>query len=289
MKTLLYEIYYQTKLYMRAKETIFWNFAFPVFMLIIFGFVFRQNKPISLKVGVVNLDQSIGSREFVKGLYRVPNFKLSEGDSAALFSRLKNRKLDYVLLFPKGFTKEIGQNRARFLIYKSDPSPIVQQIAMSIFKDVVYRANRVVTKAAEPISFKEIEIKSREKRMRYVDYFLPGLIAMIVISTGLFTIGIAITGYREKQVLRRLKVTPLPAGVFFAGQVVSRCFLVLFQALLLMFFGLVLFHTHFAGNWPVFLLVLSLGILSFVSLGFAISSFSRKTETAVMVSNAVFF
>ncbi len=117
---------------------------------------------------------------------------------------------------------------------------------------------------------------------------VPDIAALSVLSTGLFSIGVAITEQRKEGTLKTYLASPLSKGTYLAGQIIDRV-LVLFVGNLVM--GLV---AGFAYDlWPpgspvliapVFLLV----IATMLALGFALSSRMRSVETAGL-SSAVLF
>lgn len=117
---------------------------------------------------------------------------------------------------------------------------------------------------------------------------VPDVAALSVLSTGLFSIGVAITEQRKEGTLKTYLASPLSKGTYLAGQIIDRV-LVLFVGNLVM----VLVAGFVYGLWPsgspaliapVFILV----IATMLALGFALSSRMRSVETAGL-SSAVLF
>jgi ABC-2 type transport system permease protein len=125
--------------------------------------------------------------------------------------------------------------------------------------------------------------------VRYVDFLLPGIIAMAVMTTCIISTAIDIVSDRDKGIFRRLFVTPLPRSVFLGGKILHRYVIVLLQTGLLILVAAVFFGVRMDGNYLVFWLLLTVGMFSFLSIGFLISSFLRKTESAQPVSMITFF
>ena len=63
--------------------------------------------------------------------------------------------------------------------------------------------------------------------IRYVDWFLPGILGMNIMFACLFGVGFVIVRYRKNGFLKRLKATPLGAFQFSFAQLVSRLLLVM--------------------------------------------------------------
>ena len=119
-----------------------------------------------------------------------------------------------------------------------------------------------------------------------VDYFLPGLIAMGLMSVSFQTLGVSIATEREYGMLRRLRGTPMPPGAYFVGKTILVLFLALGQVVLLLtvarlFFGATLPSTVEA--WATIAWVFVLGTVACSLLGIAVSSLARTPQAASVV------
>ena len=111
-------------------------------------------------------------------------------------------------------------------------------------------------------------------------FLVPGIIGAQVLSSGFWGVGVMLATFREKQLLRRVYITPMPAWVFFASLVTYRVALLAAQAIILITVGALLFHVRISGNPLQILAVLMLGTATFVSLGTIIGALARTTESA---------
>ena len=93
--------------------------------------------------------------------------------------------------------------------------------------------------------------------------------------------------FREKKVLRRIYLTPLPAWVFFAALVLYRMTLLALQAAILAAVGALVFHVRVIGNPIEILTILALGAATFVSLGAVIGALVRSTESANNIASVL--
>ncbi len=116
-------------------------------------------------------------------------------------------------------------------------------------------------------------------------FLVPGIIGAQVLSSGFWGVGVMLATFREKHLLRRVYLTPMPAGVFFASLVAYRVALLATQAIILGTVGTLIFHVHITGNPLVILAVLILGTATFVSLGTIIGALARTTESANNVAS----
>lgn len=111
-------------------------------------------------------------------------------------------------------------------------------------------------------------------------FLVPGIIGAQVLSSGFWGVGVMLATFREKHLLRRIYITPMPAWIFFAALVAYRVVLLAAQAVLLIAAGALLFHVRIIGNPIEILAVLLLGTATFVSLGTIIGALARTTESA---------
>ena len=116
-------------------------------------------------------------------------------------------------------------------------------------------------------------------------FLVPGIIGAQVLSSGFWGVGVMLATFREKHLLRRVYITPMPPWVFFASLVVYRMALLAAQAVILVAVGALVFHVQITGNPLAILAVLLLGTATFVSLGTIIGALARTTESANNVAS----
>ncbi|GAC1658870.1 MAG: ABC transporter permease [Candidatus Elarobacter sp.] len=116
-------------------------------------------------------------------------------------------------------------------------------------------------------------------------FLVPGIIGAQVLSSGFWGVGVMLATFREKHLLRRVYLTPMPPWVFFASLVVYRMALLAAQAVILIAVGALVFHVHIVGNPLAILAILLLGTATFVSLGTIIGALARTTESANNVAS----
>ncbi|MFE3460221.1 ABC transporter permease [Nocardiopsis aegyptia] len=119
--------------------------------------------------------------------------------------------------------------------------------------------------------------------MPAVDFYLPGLIAMGLMSVSFQTLGTGIAVERDRGGLRRLRGTPMPPTAYFLGKTVLVLVLALAQLVLLLGVA-VLVHgaamPRDAAAWGTLAWVFLLGTVAGALLGTAVSSLARNARTA---------
>jgi len=127
------------------------------------------------------------------------------------------------------------------------------------------------------------------KSFKYIDFLVPGIVAMSLMTVGIYGISGTFVAYRERGVLRRLKATPMPLGSFIGSRVLMQLFVSLIQAGLVLATGSLLFHVNVggAGTWARVGVLAIIGSASFVTIGFFVASVSKNIEIAAALGNVI--
>ncbi len=121
----------------------------------------------------------------------------------------------------------------------------------------------------------------------YSTYLLPGIIAMTIMQTGIFTLAYWLIDMRERGVIKRFMVTPLSTWELIGSLVTTRLLLMLVQVVILVFIGIHYFGAVAQGNYLNIALVSLLGGIVFLNVGFLISNFARNYEEASPITATV--
>jgi ABC-2 type transport system permease protein len=122
-----------------------------------------------------------------------------------------------------------------------------------------------------------------------VDVSVPAYTAMIIGTTGIMSLSITMSAYREKGILRRLRATPLRPQIILVAQVVVIFMMTVAGMLLLILAGKLVYNLRFDGNPISVALAFILGSLSFFSLGFVLASVMPTARTAQVVGMVIFY
>ena len=71
---------------------------------------------------------------------------------------------------------------------------------------------------------------------------------MAIAQSAAFGVAFSLVAWREKGMLRRLRLTPLPLREFATGRILFHLMIALIQAVILLTVGRVLFGVHLVGN-----------------------------------------
>ncbi len=123
---------------------------------------------------------------------------------------------------------------------------------------------------------------------RPIDFLLPGMLALAVMSTGLVGLSIR-TGYeRSYGVLKRLGSTPLTRSQLLMAKIVSVVAVDMIDIVILIAIAYFMFDWHPTGALPLAIFALLLGIATFSSFGLMLAG-SFRAETTLATANTLFF
>jgi ABC-2 type transport system permease protein len=124
----------------------------------------------------------------------------------------------------------------------------------------------------------------------FTQYFVTGMIATGLLTVGFQSLAIQIPIERDRGVLKRLRGTPMPPWVYFAGKVIMVVAVGAAETLLLLLVAVGLFDLTLpstASAWWTFTWVCLLGITACTLCGIAFSSLARTGRSAPAVVTPV--
>ena len=117
---------------------------------------------------------------------------------------------------------------------------------------------------------------------------VPGIAGMSVMSTTFTALAYNLTFLREQGVLKRMRGTPLPSGVFLGGLALNAVTNAAIQIGIVVVAGRVFFNLGWPPDGLELVVFVALGVICFAALGVALSHAIPNFESAPAVVNAVF-
>lgn len=281
MKSLRYMILANFKMTLRNRTALFWNLAFPAIFIVLFGFLLTMDVS-AFDVGVAGEEGSPLATELVTELQRSEAFEVTSGAVDSELEALSEGDRAVVIVFSESAD---GQVQADLYYDQSDPQ--MGEIALRSVQQFLNEVNLAALGEDRPVnvSVEAVEASS----LRYIDFLVPGILAMSIMNSGMIGLATVFVNYREKGILRRIKATPFPLSSFITARIISQVVVAVIQAMVLILLGMLLFDLQIDGNMLSVVLMVTLGAMAFLSLGFVISSFARNGEAAASLSNALSF
>ncbi|WP_030179734.1 ABC transporter permease [Streptomyces sp. NRRL S-813] len=125
--------------------------------------------------------------------------------------------------------------------------------------------------------------------LRPVDAYTPIAVLIALIMSGVQSLPQALTGHRERGILRRMRLTPVRPSTLLSSQMVVQGTVALASALLALAVGRLAFGVRLPEQPAGYLLALLLATAAALALGSVVSALSRTTKVAGAIGSAVFF
>ena len=248
----------RNKEFIRDRSSLSWNIMMPVLIVIGFAFTFSGDFTDQYKVGIYSDGQNTSSASAFLDTRYIEFVTITDTEKAII--SVQRHQLDMLLNF---------ENNEYWINNESPGGYLVEKILLS-------SADNLLKK--KTINGKEI---------RYVDWVIPGILAMNMMFSALFGVGYVIVRYRKNGMLKRLKATPVTAFEYLGVQIVSRMLLIIFVTAFVFyatnfFIGYAMFGSHLS-----LFLVFALGGISLISLSLIVAARTTSEETAGGLLNLI--
>jgi ABC-2 type transport system permease protein len=121
----------------------------------------------------------------------------------------------------------------------------------------------------------------------YASFLIAGGIGMVVTSAAFQNLSAALARQRDVGILKRVGGTPLRVRTLVGAKVLVAAAVILAQTAVLITVNVILFQARLGGNLFSMLVVLTLGIVTFSTMGIALAGFCRNAEVAAAAGVAV--
>ena len=276
------------KMTYRERIAIFWMFLYPLLLMLLLGAIFGRSGQANINLGVVDLDRSPITSGVMGALKSIKAFTVQTGNENKLKNDLNNGNLNAVLVLNNGFYDSVKSGKpGSATIFVDQSSQTVADITYSAVSQVLDKIAQGMAQTPTLIEVQKKSVTSNE--LSYVDYVVPGILAMTLMTSGLLGLSLEFVNYREKGILRRIKVSPLPLSRFLGSELVAALIMAIIQAVVLLSVGKLVFKIHIRGNYLYMAALVIIGAAAFLAAGFLIASLTKSFKTAQMASNAIAF
>ncbi|HSD64396.1 MAG TPA: ABC transporter permease, partial [Ignavibacteriaceae bacterium] len=231
------------KTLMRQPAVLFWGIVFPILMALGLGLAFTQKMDTVHKIAVVSDQKDISAdssnvfEQFL--LNRTEKVKDNKGGKSEYKITLRDKKLgnntyifqrstdkDATVMLKRGEINLIIEQKGNKTEYHFDPVNSDAQLTYLNLSRVINSRNNQVQTSRENIEPLTL------KGTRYIDFFIPGLIAMGIMMSSVWGLGYGIIETRSKKLLRRMIATPMKKSYFLISLITVRSIMNFIEAAL---------------------------------------------------------
>jgi len=282
------------KIFCREKTTMFFTITFPILLILVFGTIFVDQDKVSFDLCLQDLDQTETSAEIAKALALTGKFKIIVVDpaiDAAQYARKNGVNL--VLVIPKDYERSYTQylqlddpNAFVTIKYIYDPSSSSVLTKIQILEMVFAKLNQGLSGKPPFVRTEETSIHTR--KYRFIDFFIPGIIAMAVMTASLFGTVNVNTELRQKGIIRKLSTTPITRTEWILSNILYQFVLAVISTTAMLLVSFAVFNVKLQLNaWlPLFVV---LDVFTFVGIGMILTRIVKEAQSAAAAANAIIF
>lgn len=270
------------KEFVREPGILFWALVFPLAMAWVLGIAFSKKTELIQNIAYVRSEGNTSQKlaEFLAGseLIRKEGFpgveyknKVPTKMGLLSFHLIPVSMDSAILMIKRGQASLVLQDNADSLFYFFDPQSADARFGYMVLSAAINR-ERIVYDTGSVKTLSQLGT-------RYIDFLIPGLLAMGIMNDFLWGIGYGLIEIRSKKLLRRMVAAPMKKSLFIFSHFFARITLAVFEAVVLLAFSWIYFQTRIQGSILAFVLVFLAG--SFCFSGIAILMASRTSSSRI--------
>ena len=263
--------------FVRDRAALFFTIFFPLMFLLLFGGLFKDSgvsKVDVLQVGAVPVLDSLPADARAE-LDKV--MKVERRDDAA--SALKAVKDGDV-------AASVEQQGDQVVLHFSAADQVRAGTVRSIFNSLVEGANQAQSGVPPKFSLDMQQVE--DESLNTIQFITPGLLGWAIATGATFGAALTLVTWREKKLLRRLRLAPVSPGAVVAARVGISLLIAFAQAAI--FIGvasLPYFGLQLTAYWWMAIPLIMAGTLAFLSIGLLAGSWARTQEAASAIVNII--
>ena len=252
----------------REPGALFWTFGFPVLLSLALGIAFRARGPDPIVVGALPGVSADVHAALTAAQVAVKDLAEPDAEKA-----LRGGHVNLVLVPPAGPGQPLG--------YRYDPARVEARTARASVNEILQRAAGQIE--PRPVADQQV----REPGSRYIDFLVPGLIAMNLMSGSMWGVAWVVVNMRTKKLLKRLLAAPMKRRHLMYSLGLARLLIIPVELVVILVFARLFFSVQVAGSYLALVTVAFAGSASFAAVAIAVASRAQNTETVSGLMNLI--
>ena len=277
----------------------------PVLAMLIFGFAFGTS-PKHIKVLVVNQDSGATAQNIIDKLDKDKLNLETTMDVEAAKQQVRDGKVVGVLVFPSNFTAD-SSPKVSISLVGGKPQPSVappagahaevyidttnQQLSAVVLPELARATQQVAADAGaqSPVSYDTKYAFAKAKDARYIDYFVPGIMAFAITFFTILLTLLAFVSERTSGTMDRLRVSPATEAEIVLGNELAFGIIAAVQGSLILAVALLVYHVLLVGPLWIAVLLVILAAIDAQAIGISISAAAKRESQAVQLIPLIIF
>jgi len=263
-------------------------FLMPVIQLLMFGYAMNMEVQ-HVDMAVVDLARTPESQALAQQFRGSRFFHpfYFDGPVSGIEGLFKEERARVALIIPEDFARQLRTRMTvplQFVIDASDANAaaFVDSYCTQVLADFNQSRGGEL-----PVPFDVRSAVLFNPHLKSSHFFVPGLMAMILMMISALLTSVAITREKETGTMEQILVSPVRPRQIIVGKVLPYIILAFADALLILLVGVVVFHVPFRGSLALLLLLTTLYVFTALSLGLMVSTFARSQQVAMMMAQVL--
>ncbi len=272
---------------LRDKRTLLIVFAMPIVLVLLFGFVISTEVK-NAKVAILDHSKDELSTALVNRIAASKSFDLE----TILFSNreleeiYKDGSIKFTIVIPANFSKEYykeGVATVQFIADASDLNTATMLInyANAIIQD--FQADISAENRHERLFETTVNMRYNPE-LKSVHMFVPGVLALVLSIIAAMMTAISLTKEKELGTFRVLTISPLKASTIVIGKVIPYLVISVMDTIIILGLSVWILGMPIHGDLFALFVVCLMFLLTAMSLGILISSFTSSQQVAALIS-----
>ena len=265
----------------------------PILQVLIFGYAATTDVK-NIPTAVYDLDQTPESRDVIRGFsyskyFNIKYYVYNDKEARGLIDK---SKASVIVRFNRGFGRDLKGNKAaqiQLIIDGTDSN--TAGIALSYANRIIQRYSysllqgRADAVLKQEITFPSVDLRDRawfNENLESRNYYLPGVIAMIVTLTSILLTAMAIVREKEIGTMEQLIVSPIKPIELILGKLVPFAIISIMDLIFIAGVGVLWFKVPIRGSPLLLFGATIIYLLTTLGIGLFISTISSTQQEASM-------
>ncbi len=269
----------------RDPQTLWIVIAMPIVMLFLYSYAITLEMK-QIEIVISDQSKTPESRQYIENIlatnfFKVTDFDIHPGQVEQVF---KQRKAKCILVIPATFANDLKRKtvtKIQLLVDASDPNAAnyIQKYLLQVNAAFERENNRFIVQpfSVEPRIFYNPALKAH-------NFFVLGLIAVIILLISALLTSIAIVREKEAGTMEQILVSPVRPAQIIVGKVIPYTLLAFLDGLLVLLIGHLWFKVPIHGSPFLLTGALVLYILTGLSFGLLMSTITESQRVAMLAT-----
>lgn len=270
-KSFIEQVKFRWREFRREPSAFYWVVFMPIVWMLALGFAFSEPKPEIYGVG---WPADVNKSELASKI----EASLEQNEYIHLYKTVKENLSTFN---QRGYTSINLLVKEDTLNYSYDKTNPTAQRAKLFVNDAIERSMG----RRDVLLTQNSYIKANG--LRYVDFLIPGLLGLSIMTSSLFGVGMTIVSNRKENLLKRYLATPMKPYEYITSHIIGRYITLIAEFISVMLTGYLVFKFNVAGSLLSFTLIAMLGAASFTAIALLCSSRTRSIPVVAGFTNLI--